>query len=116
MPITDFNVCRTDEVPDCAARGFDIHFGETSISLVVVNWDHSLLVYRNRCPHTGVELNWNPDQFFILFCEYLQCALHGALFRPTDGFCVYGPCKGDSLISVAAYVDGKWLRVKSRQL
>jgi nitrite reductase/ring-hydroxylating ferredoxin subunit len=27
----------------------------------------------------------------------IQCALHGALFRIEDGYCLYGPCQGASL-------------------
>lgn len=28
---------------------------------------------------------------------HLLCGTHGALFRPQDGYCVSGPCVGDSL-------------------
>ena len=27
----------------------------------------------------------------------IQCSKHGALFRMEDGFCVEGPCEGESL-------------------
>jgi nitrite reductase/ring-hydroxylating ferredoxin subunit len=63
----------------------------------VIRKNETLYAYRNRCPHTGVNLNWLPDQFLDLNGEYIQCAMHGALFRIDDGYCVYGPCAGASL-------------------
>jgi nitrite reductase/ring-hydroxylating ferredoxin subunit len=32
--------------------------------------------------------------------RYLLCANHGALFRVEDGFCLRGPCHGQSLKQV----------------
>ncbi len=51
-----------------------------------------LRAFRNRCPHTGVELNWGGHRFLDPAGEYVQCTMHGALFRPDDGRCVHGPC------------------------
>ena len=51
----------------------------------------------NSCPHTGVSLNWSPHQFLDVEGEFIQCSLHGALFRLDDGYCVRGPCVGQSL-------------------
>ncbi len=60
-----------------------------------------LYLYRNSCPHTGVSLNWLPNQFLTEQGDFLQCSLHGALFRIEDGFCVRGPCLGRSLQPVS---------------
>lgn len=53
--------------------------------------------YENSCPHTGVNLNWQEEQFFSFDGRFLQCSLHGALFEPTTGACVRGPCLGQDL-------------------
>jgi nitrite reductase/ring-hydroxylating ferredoxin subunit len=51
----------------------------------------------NRCPHLGTELDWQPGEFFEESGLYLVCSTHGALFEPSTGFCVAGPCRGASL-------------------
>ena len=51
----------------------------------------------NRCPHAGTELDWNPGEFFDEGAVYLICSTHGALFEPSNGKCVAGPCRGASL-------------------
>lgn len=60
-----------------------------------------MYAYRNQCPHQQVELNWQPHRFFDPDGIYLQCSLHGALFRPESGECIFGPCVGQSLKPVA---------------
>jgi nitrite reductase/ring-hydroxylating ferredoxin subunit len=53
--------------------------------------------YVNRCPHQGTELDWQPGEFFEEARIYLVCSTHGALFEPSTGYCVAGPCRGASL-------------------
>jgi nitrite reductase/ring-hydroxylating ferredoxin subunit len=53
--------------------------------------------YLNRCPHAGTELDWQSGEFFEEAQLYLVCSTHGALFEPSTGFCVAGPCRGASL-------------------
>jgi nitrite reductase/ring-hydroxylating ferredoxin subunit len=53
--------------------------------------------YVNRCPHAGTELDWNPGRFLDETGLYFQCSTHGALFEPSTGYCVAGPCRGASL-------------------
>jgi nitrite reductase/ring-hydroxylating ferredoxin subunit len=51
----------------------------------------------NRCPHLGTTLDWQPGEFFEESGLYLVCSTHGAIFEPSTGFCVAGPCHGASL-------------------
>lgn len=74
--------------------------------LLVCYGSNQLAAYLNQCPHTGVNLNWQPNECFDLEQRYLACSLHGALFQPEDGFCVYGPCRGQSLQPVALVIEG----------
>jgi len=66
-------------------KGFAIRFGGIA---------HA---YVNVCPHAGTELDWQPGDFFEASGLYLACATHGALFEPSTGLCVAGPCRGASL-------------------
>lgn len=102
-------LCRADEIGEGEARGFD--YGEHS--LVVVRMDGQLHVYVNWCPHLGIELNFQPDEFFDLDRRYLQCANHGALFEVDTGDCVLGPCKGDALRKVGFTVENGDIRILS---
>ncbi len=71
------------------------------LDLILVRWRDKVHAWKNRCPHTGVNLEWFPNQFWDPEGRHLQCATHGALFRPDDGHCVFGPCAGQALTPVA---------------
>ncbi len=62
--------------------------------------------FSNRCAHIGVSLDWDDNRFFTEDGDLLICSTHGALFRPMDGFCVAGPCQGDSLRAFSLTVSG----------
>lgn len=53
--------------------------------------------YLNRCAHAPVEMDWPAGRFFDESGLYLVCASHGATYRPEDGLCVAGPCRGKRL-------------------
>ena len=95
-----WSICHRDDVPDPGCREFELRYGELLINGFVLCWKGQWYAYRNSCPHTGVTLNWLPNQFFDSGMEFIQCGMHGALFQPQDGFCVYGPCLGRFLISL----------------
>lgn len=90
-------VCRINDVPLNSACGFEVVKNGTIINIIVVNWKNKFSLYKNHCPHTGVGLEWTPNNFFNRDNTYLQCSTHGALFRPDDGLCIAGPCAGKSL-------------------
>ncbi len=66
----------------------------------VVHHAAGISAFLNCCPHTGAPLNWLPDQFLDAEQEHIICSLHGALFNCEDGFCIAGPCQGQSLTPV----------------
>lgn len=99
-------LCALDEIPDPGSRGFDIDIGEDQpLRLFVVRKDTVLAAYKNSCPHTGAPLEWLPDQFFDIDDSFIQCAIHGALFRPEDGRCLRGPCVGQRLESLPLLIE-----------
>ncbi|MDP2152470.1 MAG: Rieske 2Fe-2S domain-containing protein [Methylotenera sp.] len=63
----------------------------------VVRFNQLPYAYVNQCAHVSVELDWTEGEFFTPQGDYLICATHGAHYRPDNGFCVMGPCKGKSL-------------------
>lgn len=72
-----------------------------SIPVFVVRRDGALSAYRNACPHLGIPLNWQENQFLDTEGELIQCATHGALFLIDSGECISGPCTGDFLSPIA---------------
>lgn len=97
-------LCRLDEIPDGKARGFPGPEG-SFIGLLAVRKGERVFVYVNACPHVGVPLEVMPDRFLDGPGRMIVCAVHGARFRIEDGFCVSGPCAGDSLEAVEARID-----------
>lgn len=62
----------------------------------------------NVCPHAGRRLDWAPGRFLLSKEGHLVCAAHGASFELRGGTCVAGPCRGESLRTVAVCVrDGQ---------
>lgn len=67
----------------------------------VVRHDGVARAFVNRCPHLGTELDWQPGEFFEETGLYLVCSTHGAIFEPSTGLCVAGPCRGGRLEAIA---------------
>jgi nitrite reductase/ring-hydroxylating ferredoxin subunit len=72
----------------------------------VVRYEGKVHAFINRCPHLGVELDWQPGEFFEGTGLYLVCSTHGALFEPSSGYCFAGPCRGASLEKVDVAEQG----------
>lgn len=89
------------EVPDPSDPG-------GTESLIVIKLGARIVAYRNICPHAGRPLNWAPGKFLYAHGQ-LVCAAHGASFRPEDGYCLGGPCRGASLAAVNVIVRGDQL-------
>lgn len=108
-----YALCRVDEIPDPGSRGFDVDIGEErAFRLFVVRKGTVLAAYQNACPHTGAPLEWLPDQFLDVDNGFIQCAIHGALFRPDDGYCLRGPCVGKRLTALRLLTKDGVLRVE----
>jgi len=107
LPDGRLALCTVESLADGAARGFVVGSGAGRRDIVVVRVDGVISGYRNACPHQGVPLETFPDRFLDAAGRHLVCSVHGARFRVVDGFCVSGPCRGQSLISVPIEVkDG----------
>lgn len=77
----------------------------------VIRAGDGVRAYVNACPHVGLPLNLSGDHFFDTDGKLLLCQMHGALFRPDDGFCVSGPCEGEGLkrLNVEVRDGAVWL-------
>ena len=100
-------LCDIDTIPEGGAKGLRIN----NHQLVAVKKDGQVYVYVNSCPHIGITLEFQPDQFLDLENRYIQCANHGALFEIENGDCVSGPCRGKALKPVEITIDGNQVMI-----
>ncbi|MFC3152206.1 Rieske (2Fe-2S) protein [Litoribrevibacter euphylliae] len=95
-------LCKLSELENNQSKGFELD-DETSVFLVKKS-DH-VYGYKNYCPHLGVNLEWQPDQFLDSTETLIQCAMHGALFSIESGLCISGPCNGQKLQEIAIHIE-----------
>ena len=90
---------------DLAEGGTGVRFersvGGASQAAFVVRHDGAARAFVNRCAHVPMELDWRPGEFFDADGLYLICATHGAMYDPSSGACVGGPCRGRGLEPLA---------------
>ncbi|MEM7027080.1 MAG: Rieske 2Fe-2S domain-containing protein [Pseudomonadota bacterium] len=94
---TRFLVCRFDTLKEKKTMTWDKMVQHEYKACLLVYINDQLYTYANSCPHTGINLNWKPNEFLNTDETYIQCAVHGALFDIENGQCLHGPCLGDSL-------------------
>ena len=97
----------------------DLKSGGTGIEFTVLKDDEILpafairfrdvvYAYINRCSHMELKLNFVNDDFFDLDKKNLICATHGAVYDPTTGACLGGPCNGLGLVPITVCeLEGK---------
>lgn len=86
-----------DAFSEQCVREFSLETQQGKVDFFIIKSEHEFHAYHNKCPHLGIPLNWQPDDFLSIDEEHIQCSTHGALFTPNDGHCIVGPCSGQSL-------------------
>lgn len=94
------DLCSTFDIPDPGSKAFQLKNNDSILDIFVIHKDGQFHAFINRCPHTGVNLEWLENQFLDSEQIFIQCATHGALFEVETGHCVAGPCAGDHLTPV----------------
>jgi len=91
--------CETNGLLEMASKAFSVQVEDKTVceGFLVRTEEGVLHAYKNNCPHTGAPLNWTPDQFLTTSGRYIQCSIHGAMFKAETGECFAGPCSGKFL-------------------
>ncbi len=102
-------ICALEDIPTRRARGFNLlrvaEDGSHKVwSIFIVRWGKHVFGYANQCPHQGVSLDWERNQFLDADGLRIMCGKHGALFEIPTGKCVHGPCLGQGLAPVELLV------------
>ena len=87
-----------DAVSDGTARNYVLQLRAGRFHGFVVRRGETAWGYVDRCPHAGVPLARQLDDYLTPAGDLIACSWHGALFRVDDGLCVGGPCAGSRLI------------------
>ena len=93
-----------EHLADGAFAEVEASLGDDAESLVLYRDGDAVRAWLNVCPHAGRRLDWAPGQFLKSKDGSLVCAVHGASFELQRGECVAGPCRGESLRTVAVEV------------
>jgi len=102
MPWTP--LCLDTELSEKTAKSYPLE----GLSYFIIKSEGQVYAYLNSCPHRKIELEWQENSFFDDSKDYLQCATHGALFLPHNGYCITGPCFQKTLTSIETkLIDGR---------
>ncbi len=79
-------------IGDGKARNFVLQMRAGRFHGFVVRRGDTAVGYVDRCPHAGVPLAQQLDDYLTPSGEMIACSWHGALFTLDEGLCVGGPC------------------------
>lgn len=106
------SLCHIDDINDNQSKGFKVEGHE----IFAVKKYGDIHLYKNSCPHLGIQLEISPDQFLDSSHSLIMCAMHGALFRIEDGVCISGPCLEQSLKAIPFDVINQHITVDIQDL
>ncbi len=99
------HLCHSNDITDPGAKGLSLKQGRKERLLFIVKKEQQLYAYENSCPHAGINLEWQEDDFLDNEKNHIQCSVHGALFNIETGSCMGGPCNGAGLTPADIEVD-----------
>ena len=103
-------LCAVADLADPGAKGFRFRHERALFAGFLVRQGDAVTGYVDSCPHNGWPLAVMDDRYLTRGGDRIICAAHGAMFRPSDGLCVAGPCADDHLRPwPVAVVDGEVL-------
>ncbi|RCK39421.1 Rieske (2Fe-2S) protein [Thalassospira xiamenensis] len=105
LPPSGTVLCELSDLDATGAKGISLDGNPGRAGIFIVRDDAGVFGYVNSCPHIGVPLELEPDEFISNLGNEIICSTHGARFRIEDGLCVSGPCDGDMLEPVAVKIE-----------
>ena len=98
-------IATVGEIAPGKTKKFLLDYAGTEVEGFVLNAGGEHHAWVNRCRHVPMSLDWVENQFFTAEGDFIQCATHGALYRPETGECVAGPPCGKSLHRIPLKID-----------
>jgi nitrite reductase/ring-hydroxylating ferredoxin subunit len=91
------NLGSLELIADGGARNYVLQIGDNRFHGFVVRRGEAVFGYADRCPHAGLPLAQQLDQYLTPDGGLIACSWHGAVFAVETGACVGGPCVGARL-------------------
>jgi nitrite reductase/ring-hydroxylating ferredoxin subunit len=79
---------------------FDVLLWGRPARAFALRFEGRVVSYLNRCAHVPTEMDWQPGEFLDADRRFILCSIHGAVYEPTNGRCVGGPCGRDRLMAI----------------
>ncbi len=88
-------LCASSDLLDAGdAVPFDLRYFGRVCRGFAVRIEGRVHAYLNQCAHVPIELDYLPNRVFDDTGRWLMCATHGAIYSPSTGRCMGGPCRG----------------------
>jgi nitrite reductase/ring-hydroxylating ferredoxin subunit len=79
---------------------FDVLLWRAPARAFALRFEGRVVAYLNRCAHVPTEMDWRPGEFLDDERRFILCSMHGAVYEPTTGRCIAGPCAGERLMRI----------------
>ena len=98
-----------DALPLCASADleeagkacvFDVLLWRRPARAFALRFEGRVVAYLNQCAHVPTEMDWQPGEFLDAERRFIVCTMHGAVYEPTTGHCIAGPCAGARLMRI----------------
>ena len=100
-------VCASADLEESGkAVVFDVLLWRRPARAFVLRFEGRVVAYMNRCAHVPTEMDWRPGEFLDDQRRFILCSMHGAVYEPTTGRCIAGPCPGARLMPVPVVERG----------
>lgn len=100
---------RVADLVDPGARNLVLQMRAGRFHGFVVRRGDLIRGYGDRCPHAGLPLAQQLDDYLTPDGDMIACRWHGALFAIDDGRCLGGPCSGGALTPWPIAVVDEWI-------
>jgi nitrite reductase/ring-hydroxylating ferredoxin subunit len=95
-------LCASAELAESGtARVFDVLLWRRPARAFALRFEGRVVAYLNRCAHVPTEMDGTPGEFLDADRHFIVCSIHGAVYEPTTGHCIAGPCAGARLMAIA---------------
>ena len=94
-------LCASAELEEAGkACVFDVMLWRRPARAFALRFEGRVVAYLNRCAHVPTEMDSQPGEFLDADRRFILCSMHGAVYEPTSGRCIAGPCAGQRLMAV----------------